>query len=108
MRGLARGIDSPDHVSSPTFKISNTYRGKRFELLHYDLYRLPEAGLMRHELAEVLGDPQAVVAVEWADVIDDVLPDDRLQIHIAVSGEESRRIEFRGPPSQSYLLAGLK
>lgn len=107
MRGLARGIDSQDHVSSPTFKISNTYQGKQLELLHYDFYRLPEAGLMRHELADVLGDPKTVIAVEWADVVEDVLPEERLRIHIAVTSENERRLEFRGPETVKYLVEGL-
>lgn len=108
VRGLARGLNSKDHVSSPTFKISNTYRGNQFELIHYDFYRLAEAGLMRHELADVLGDPQTIIAVEWADVVEDVLPKERLRIHIAVTGEESRRLEFRGPASLAYLLEKLQ
>jgi tRNA threonylcarbamoyladenosine biosynthesis protein TsaE len=107
VRGLARGVHSTDHVSSPTFKISNVYRGSSLEVLHYDFYRLPEAGLMRHELADVLGDPKAVMVVEWADIIEDVLPGERLRIHLAVIGDNQRRLEFRGPPSLTYLLAGL-
>src|ERR1700694_1633997 len=52
VRGLARGLGSPDHVSSPTFKLSNVYtipvsktpEWDRVErLYHYDFYRLPDA-----------------------------------------------------------------
>lgn len=108
VRGLARGIDSSDHVSSPTFKISNVYRGKNIELCHYDFYRLPEAGLMRHELAEILGDPKTAIAVEWAGVVQDVLPKERLTIQISVKDENHRLIEFRGPQSLAYLLKDVK
>lgn len=59
---------------------------------------------MRQELAEILNDPQAVVAVEWADQIEDVLPDDRLSVAIKVKGEEERQFIFRYPDNLNYLF----
>src|SRR3989344_5721785 len=56
VRGLAKGMGSRDHVSSPTFTICNTYKVKSKsshaaqELWHFDFYRLHEAGLIEHEL----------------------------------------------------------
>lgn len=102
-RGLARGAGSTSHVSSPTYKISNIYKAQKFDIVHYDFYRLPEAGLMRHELAEVLGDPHSVIVVEWSDVLQDVLPKERLYISIKSVDENTRSIEFRTPKSLDYL-----
>jgi tRNA A37 threonylcarbamoyladenosine biosynthesis protein TsaE len=40
VRGLVRGLGSSDHVSSPTFTVSQTYQGDKFRILHIDMYRL--------------------------------------------------------------------
>src|SRR5262249_35297728 len=76
VRGLARGFGSTAHVSSPTFTISHEYKAGRRTLYHYDFYRLTEAGIMADELAEAAHDPDAVVVVEWGDIVADVLPAD--------------------------------
>lgn len=106
VRGLARGMGSKDQVSSPSFTISNIYKGPKLTLYHFDFYRLDEPGIMRDELAEVLADRQAVTAIEWADIVEDVLPAERLTIHIKVSGENSREFSFSYPPSLAYLVSG--
>src|SRR5665213_329772 len=40
VKGLARGLNVPDRVSSPSFALINEYRGGRLPLFHIDLYRL--------------------------------------------------------------------
>lgn len=106
-RGLARGINSEDTVSSPTFTLSNVYTGPRLTMHHFDFYRLPEPGIMREELAEVLADDTNVTVVEWAGIVDDVLPKDRLTITITTTDESSRRYELCSPQSLSYLQEGI-
>ncbi|PIZ61832.1 tRNA (adenosine(37)-N6)-threonylcarbamoyltransferase complex ATPase subunit type 1 TsaE, partial [Candidatus Saccharibacteria bacterium CG_4_10_14_0_2_um_filter_52_9] len=69
VRGLAAGMASHDLVHSPSFTLSNQYKAGDLTLCHFDFYRLNDPGIMRNELAEVLKDSQAVVAVEWADIV---------------------------------------
>lgn len=107
VRGLARGIDSSDTVSSPTFTLNNVYKGKELTMYHFDFYRLAEAGIMRDELAEVLADPQAVTIIEWADIVHDVLPKERLTMHITTTGETSRRYDIAVSPALQYVVEGL-
>lgn len=111
VRGLARGLGSPDKVSSPSFTLSNEYsvnlKGPSFQvrrLVHIDFYRLYEPGIMKDELAEIVADPQAVTVVEWADIVDDVLPGDRLTIRLSTIGETERKISFEYPESLKYLM----
>jgi tRNA threonylcarbamoyladenosine biosynthesis protein TsaE len=65
VRGLARGVGSAAHVSSPTFQLVRLYPGP-LQLAHVDLYRLESsseiAGLGLDELLD-----QGVVAVEWGE-----------------------------------------
>jgi tRNA threonylcarbamoyladenosine biosynthesis protein TsaE len=107
VRGLAAGIGSTDHVASPTFTISKVYKADTIEIHHFDFYRLHDAGLMEHELHDILGDPKTVVVVEWGDVVQHVLPEDRLTIHITRTGDDSRRLDFTFPKSLGYLLEDL-
>jgi tRNA threonylcarbamoyladenosine biosynthesis protein TsaE len=106
-RGLVKGVDSQDRVASPTFTISKVYKGKAFEVHHFDFYRLADAGLMAHEIHDVIGEPDIVVVVEWGDVVSHVLPQDRLTIRLKRTGDESRALEFEYPQSRAYLTEGL-
>lgn len=75
VKGLARGLDSVDEVTSPSFTINNRYRlPKDKTLSHYDFYRLDEGGVMHQELAEDLADAQTSVVVEWGETIGATLP----------------------------------
>lgn len=117
MRGVTRGLGSQDHVSSPTFKLSNVYNvPEKAEsqwddvqrIYHYDFYRLPDAGLMGHELHEALNDPNGVVVVEWGKVVAKVLPKDRISIRFVVNSENTRHIIIDCPPELEYVVHGIK
>lgn len=106
--GLAQGFGSVDPVASPSFTLNYVYRCKDEKLLsHFDFYRLDDAGIVGNELAEVLGDPDVVVAVEWGDIVHNVLPDDRIKITIAAdtSGDTHRVITCHFPDVYSYVFA---
>lgn len=107
-RGLARGAGSADKVASPTFTISKVYDTNTFQIHHFDFYRLQEAGIVADELAEVLHDPEVVTVVEWADVVQHVLPEDRLTIRIMQTPDGSRDITFTASPAVGYLLEAIK
>lgn len=104
VRGLARGMGSTDHVTSPTFTISREYAAGTLTLYHFDFYRLEEPGIMANELAELITDPKAVVAVEWSDIVQHVLPEDRITIHIAATGETDREFTITCPETLQYLI----
>jgi tRNA threonylcarbamoyladenosine biosynthesis protein TsaE len=107
VRGLARGLGSSNKVTSPTFKISNVYTSPTLSIYHFDFYRLPEAGLIAHELAEVIEDPKAVTVIEWGDIVETVLPAERLTIELKNQGEQQRQLSVSYPDSLRYLLKGL-
>ena len=95
VKGIVAGLGSDETVQSPTFTINRVYElsgDKRF--VHYDFYRLNDAGIMKLELAEALGDAKTMVAIEWADAVDGVLPEDRLTIEISPLGENGRSVEL--------------
>lgn len=108
VRGLARGMGSTDRVASPTFTISRVYETEDKEMHHFDFYRLGEAGLIGGELADVLHDPSIVVVVEWAGIVQDVLPKKRLTITIEKTPTDDRTLTFRAPESLDYLIGALR
>lgn len=104
MRGLAHGLGSPDKVSSPTFTISQEYHAGRLTIFHFDFYRLGEAGVVADELREVMGDPAAVVVVEWGGIVHDVLPPERLALTLKAVGETKRELTLTYPEKLAYLV----
>jgi tRNA threonylcarbamoyladenosine biosynthesis protein TsaE len=104
VKGLARGMGFSGNVHSPSFTISNEYKAGDLTLYHFDFYRLTDAGILREELAEVVSDPQAVVVVEWGDIVDDALPQDHITITLEPIGETQRRIVARYSEFQDYII----
>lgn len=101
-------MGSDDRVASPTFTISRVYEAGDKEIHHFDFYRLGEAGLIAGELADVLHDPSIVIVVEWAGIVQDVLPKKRLTITIEKTPTDGRTITFRAPESLDYLMEALR
>jgi len=87
-KALAKGLGVKRTVNSPTFTIIKQYEG-RLPFNHLDVYRLAEsdADLGWDEL--FYGD--AVSVVEWAHLIEQDLPQNRLAIEIYRIGDNERR-----------------
>lgn len=90
-RGLAEGMGLECHVSSPTFAIVNVYDGSP-KLCHFDMYRIDGwDDLCTTGFFEYLED-DAVLAVEWSENIEAVLPDNTIFVTIEKGKTESERI----------------
>jgi len=108
VRGLAQGADSKDKVASPTFTVNKIYSCPKFQIHHFDFYRLPNPGPIVNELEEVLGDQAIVTVIEWAEVVQHVLPQKRLQIVLRQLPNGDRQLTFRAPKQLTYLLEALQ
>ena len=105
--GLVAGLASPDTVMSPTFTVSREYSGGRLHVYHFDFYRLPDPGIIANQVSEVAQDPDAVVVVEWADVVHKVLPKDRIIIRIVTLGNFDRTLTVEYPETMSYAVKDI-
>ena len=112
VRGIAEGarVADPDLVSSPTYVILNIYpadpavAGSK-PVYHLDAYRTTgAAGFAAVGFDELLTE-EGIVALEWADRVPELLPDDYLQITIDAPDENTRVFTFSasGPQSQALL-----
>jgi tRNA threonylcarbamoyladenosine biosynthesis protein TsaE len=88
----AAGVDRRD-VLSPTFVLIQEHRGRR-PIYHIDAYRLRDDDEFLALGPEEYFDGEGVTLVEWADRVENCLPEDRIEIHIEVTGPESRRFEL--------------
>ncbi len=94
VKGLAKGLGVTDEVQSPSFTISREYTGRSDILLvHYDFYRLTDAGIMANEVAEMVHDPTVVTVIEWADIVEGVLPGEHFTLSFTATSETTRTIE---------------
>ncbi|MEG6616615.1 tRNA (adenosine(37)-N6)-threonylcarbamoyltransferase complex ATPase subunit type 1 TsaE [Peptococcaceae bacterium 1198_IL3148] len=94
-QGVAQGLGVEEHVTSPTFTLINEYVG-RLPLYHMDTYRLGGAEDMEDLGYEEYFYGDGVTLVEWADIVADVLPEERLDIHFENQGEFERLLRFDG------------
>ena len=93
-RGLARGLECRDRVTSPTFTIVNEYQG-RIPLFHFDMYRLPDADALFDIGWEDYLDRGGVGAVEWSENVPEAMAG-ALTVTIEKLGDTSRRITIEG------------
>ena len=92
-RGLAKGLDIKEPVTSPSFTISKTYALKNGgNLIHYDFYRLQDPGLMAEDLTENLHNPKNIIVIEWGESISNLLPENHLKITINYTDDNARKI----------------
>ena len=96
-QGLARGLGIVEPVSSPTFTIVQVYDEGRLPFYHFDVYRIGDV----EEMDEVgfddyiMGD--GVSLIEWADLIEEILPEKRTEVLIEKDLEQGfdyRKITF--------------
>ena len=83
------------NVSSPTFAIVNSYNNSKL-IYHFDFYRLKnKAELFDIGFNDYLNDSQAVIFIEWGNLIPEILPNKRIEINIDILEESKRSFYFK-------------
>jgi tRNA threonylcarbamoyladenosine biosynthesis protein TsaE len=95
----------PGSVTSPTFVLVNEYTGGRLPVYHFDTYRLKDEDEFLALGPEEYFESEGITFVEWADRIAELLPEERLEITLEVTGETERRISIRGTSPATEALA---
>jgi len=81
-QGFAEGLHILESIVSPTFKLVSEYDGEKCKLIHVDTYRLDSIEDFLNICGEdIIRTPGAIILIEWADKIIDILPADTVQIH---------------------------
>ena len=91
-QAIARGLCVTERMASPTFTIVQEYRSGRLPLFHFDVYRVSDPD----ELFEIGFDEYlhagGVCLIEWADLIEDVMPENTVWIRLEYGAEEDERV----------------
>ncbi|MFH1920206.1 MAG: tRNA (adenosine(37)-N6)-threonylcarbamoyltransferase complex ATPase subunit type 1 TsaE [Planctomycetota bacterium] len=88
----ASGVDRRD-VVSPTFVLVHEYQGRR-PIYHLDAYRLRDEDEFLDLGPEEYFESDGLTLIEWADRVPGCLPPERIEIHVEVTGPESRRFQI--------------
>jgi tRNA threonylcarbamoyladenosine biosynthesis protein TsaE len=94
VQGLAAGWGSLDKASSPTFVLVNMYRRPdKLKLFHVDAYRLSGAREAEDLDLDAMLETGPMV-VEWAERIQEALPQENLQVNLRWMDEDQRDLIF--------------
>lgn len=110
-KGIAKGLNIDDIITSPTFTIVNEYDSGRLKMNHFDVYRVNDPD----EIYAIGFDDyifsEAVSIIEWANYIEDILPNEYLHIHISKDlskDEDYRKITFTNYGDRYNYIKELK
>lgn len=96
VQGLAEGLGVKKRVLSPTFVFQRTYNleSQKYQKLHHiDLYRLSSiADAHTIGIEEVLSERDALIAIEWPEIIEEILPKETIRIRFKKIAEDEREI----------------
>ena len=94
-KGFAEGIGNQEPVNSPSFTIIQQYEEGRLPLYHFDVYRISDIDEMEEIGYEDYFFGDGVCLIEWANLIEEIIPDYAVWITIEKDleyGFEYRRI----------------
>ncbi|KKR76429.1 MAG: hypothetical protein UU21_C0010G0012 [Candidatus Levybacteria bacterium GW2011_GWA2_40_8] len=98
VQGMTKELGIKDRIISPTFLIIREHKLKTTNpklktLFHVDLYRI-DKDFMNLGLQEIFSDREAVMVIEWAEKIENLLPEKRIDIHFKYINENVRELEI--------------
>ncbi|MDO4177050.1 MAG: tRNA (adenosine(37)-N6)-threonylcarbamoyltransferase complex ATPase subunit type 1 TsaE [Bacillota bacterium] len=91
-KSIARGLGVTETITSPTFNIVKEYRSGRLPLFHFDVYRIGDIDEMFEIGYEEYFFGDGVCIIEWADIIEEIIPEDAMVIRIDYGASEGERI----------------
>ena len=99
VKGFAQSLGIEDTITSPTFNLVKEYMNGEMPLYHMDVYRLEDSD-------ESIGfedyfSSDAISIIEWSELIEQYLPEERLDIKFKII-DENTRILVLTPHGQKY------
>lgn len=99
VKGFAKALGINETITSPTFSLVKCYPDGEMPLYHMDVYRLDDA-TEEFGLDDYLNQ-EGVCIIEWPEMIEGQLPEERLEIKFKVVGDNARVLVFT-PYGQKY------
>lgn len=92
-QGLAKGLGIDGPVNSPTFTILQVYEEGRLPFYHFDVYRIGDVEEMDEIGYEDCIYGQGVCLIEWANLIEEILPEE--YVRITIEKDLERGFDYR-------------
>ena len=95
VKGLAEGLGFSGEVTSPTFNIVNEYLGGKFDIYHFDMYRitgwddLDSTGYFEYTATK------GITVTEWSENIENALDENAIRVYITKIDENRRKIVIK-------------
>lgn len=94
-QGLCKALNYDGYVNSPSYIILNMYNTEKFDIYHYDLYRISSIDeLTEIGFYEFAGKENTITIIEWSEMLEDEVLDlsNIITIDIDINSEVSRTI----------------
>ena len=104
-QGFAAGLGITEPVNSPTFTIVQVYEEGRLPFYHFDVYRIGDVEEMDEVGFEDYVMGEGVSLIEWANLIEEILPQKRTEITIEKNLEEG--FDYRKITVEETIYANL-
>lgn len=99
VKGFAQALEIEENITSPTFNLIKEYETGEMPLYHMDMYRLEgsadEIGIVDYF------NKGGITIIEWADMISETLPEERLDIKFKIV-DEDKRVLVLVPHGEKY------
>ena len=92
-QGIAKGLEITEPICSPTFTIVQEYEEGRMPFYHFDVYRISDVEEMYEIGYEDYFFGQGICLIEWAELIEDILPEN--VIHITITKDLDKGFDYR-------------
>jgi len=96
-RCVLRALGVKDEITSPTFTIMREYSSKKFNIYHFDMYRLSSGSeAIDYGLEEFICDNSKnnIIFIEWSENIKEILNGKYIQVNIKLIDENKRKFEI--------------
>ena len=87
-QGVAKGLGITEAICSPTFTIVQVYEEGRMPFYHFDVYRIGDIEEMDEIGYEDYFYGEGICFIEWANLIEELIPKNRIQITISKNLEK--------------------
>jgi tRNA threonylcarbamoyladenosine biosynthesis protein TsaE len=91
-KGIAKGLNIDDNITSPTFNIVNEYEG-RLKFYHFDVYRVNDPDEIYAIGFDEYIFSDAVTVIEWSNYIEELIPEEHMKILIEKDSKDNLILE---------------
>lgn len=95
IKSICEAMGVEDSINSPTFAIVNEYEsGKQEIIYHFDFYRIKSLTEVYNMGYEEYLYSDAYCFIEWPELIEELLPEEAVKVHITEESDGSRRVKI--------------